>query len=145
MGVVSQASTRAALTAALPTLLNGGSLKTYSNDFTPNEQTLLAAFTESAYGGYAAKVIATWGAPFNAPGGGAKSIAPSQQFNGNGAGPNESVYGWYYVDSTGALVEAGRFADAPIPMGDVGTSLVVEPVYITVPIAAEDHESAIGP
>ena len=103
----SQKSRLAAAVAAAPLLATD--LALYTNDLDPESSNVLADFTEATFGGYAradlvfgAVVIDDNGIP----------VAPaSGTFTCDGTAPSEICFGCYLLDSTGALVGAGRFPE----------------------------------
>ena len=105
--------------------LDGGKLRLYKNDIQPSPTTLIAAFTEADFTGYAAITIATWGAAFQNAIGNGQVIAPSQQFNQSGVGVTNNIYGYWYETAAGVLLWSERFAAAPVPMDATGKALVL--------------------
>ena len=81
----------------------------YTNDILPTLNSVIGDFTEATFGGYTAGGNAVgWGTVgINSNG---VPVCPSDQdFIADGTGPTETAFGALLVDSTGALVAAGRF------------------------------------
>lgn len=95
-------------------------LKLFSNNFTPDANTILADFTECAFGGYVAGTD-----PFGAPGLDPSGIpvAPLPFLFTTNATPPGQAYGVYIVDSAGAYVAGGRFDPAPVAFASPGDLL----------------------
>lgn len=110
------------------------SLKLYSNDVTPDEDSVLADFTEVAGGGYAAKTIQFVDWTF-AEGDPSTALAAQETwtFTGTTTAPS-TVYG-YYVVSAGELLWAERFA--VVPFEPINTSVI----KVTPRISANDVAS----
>lgn len=101
------------------------SLRLYSNNTTPAETFTLAAFTQVAGGGYAAKSLlaASWtlttGDPSNVE-------YAEQEFNFTGptTAPG-TIYGYYLVDTvTGLYIGGERFASAITPLTPTTNSII---------------------
>jgi hypothetical protein len=111
----------------LTTDLNGGSLHLFTAVAPPlSPNSALADFTEAAYVGYAALVVATWSAGFRDLNGQGAVAMPSQNFVGPVAGGGPTILGCYYTASgVGTpLVWAAMF-DQPFPLTDNLALLVV--------------------
>lgn len=108
--------------------LDGSKLGLYTNDFTPNANTVIGDFTVATFTGYAQVTITLFDAAYideNANAaiiGGLVQFAPASPYT-----VGESVYGWYLTTSTGALISGGRFPNAPVPMGVAGNYVQVVP------------------
>lgn len=95
-------------------------LKLYQNDFTPNDNSILADFTEATFGGYAPMAIT-----FAAPGldQSQTPVAPAPfLFTADGTLAGQA-FGAYLLDSTGKLVCGGRFGAAPYNFAHAGDQL----------------------
>jgi hypothetical protein len=108
--------------------LDGGSLRLFKNDYTPNSQTVLAELEVADFTGYANKTIATWNAPFLDELLRATCLAPLQTFAATGSTITNLIYGAYYLNVGGTLVWAARFS-APIPMAANGNSIPMVPKF----------------
>lgn len=108
--------------------LDGATLGLFKNDVTPNVATVLGDLIIADFSGYAAIVIAAWGAPYVGPGNRVEADGPSQQFNHSGGAVPNDVYGWFLIDTVGgALLALERFVNGPYALIDASHSLVVLP------------------
>jgi hypothetical protein len=94
-------------------------LKLFTNDLTPDEDTVIGDITEAVDGGYSAITLDAGGGPwaFATSGTGVTSATyPQQTFNFVGGA---DIFGYFITDSLGALMWLERFATAPktIPGG----------------------------
>ena len=110
--------------------LTGGSvwrLRLFQNNYIPVNGTLVANFTEATFSGYAAQTVPNFGSPSTVSNK-AKIVAASAcVFSHNGGGTSNTVYGYYFTDSTGvSLILAERFA-APIVMASSGDTISITP------------------
>jgi hypothetical protein len=128
MLVIPNPSRLAQLDALVAAQLNGGSLRLYQNNLSPNRNTDLADLVEATYSGYANKTVAIWGTSFLDPQGFATSIAPVQTFASTADTVANTVYGAYYLDAGGDLVWVERFA-APAFFAEAGNTLNLVPKY----------------
>lgn len=105
--------------------LEGGTLRLFTNDYTPTPQTVVGDLTEATFGGYGNIVLTGWNAAANDGAGGGVAISPLAVFSASGVAPAELIYGFYILGQGAGnpLVLAGRFASAPIPMGAAGDAL----------------------
>lgn len=134
-----------ALTAFRDDQLDGGDLRLFQNDITPDENTVIGDLTIADFGGYADIVVANWGDPLLNPDGVPEIVMPSQQFNASGVAPSNMIYGFYYVNVGGDLLLAGRFDAGPIPMGTALDALVVQLRVTAKMDGVEATVSAVGP
>lgn len=120
-----------ALAAIKTALLDGSIVKLFKNDFTPSLDTVVGDMTEADYTGYLAVTLTTWQAPFLDVQGRGEIRAPHAFFAP--AAPytvQNTIYGYWIIDSTADLLLASRFVNGPIPMGEAGNALFVEPFFI---------------
>ena len=116
---------------ALQEFLNNGLvLKLYSNDLTPSETDVVGDYIEVSGGGYASKALAyaSWTIVSGNP---SYGIFAQQifTFTGSTDAPG-TAYGYYVVDSDGALRWAERFAEASLPFTVVtGPSIKITPRF----------------
>lgn len=104
-------------------VLDGGSMGLFQNDITPNESTVIGDLTVATFTGYAPVTLTTYALPYlignnqaavNSP---LASFRPASPFTvGN------QVYGFFVLDTDGALLACGRFDD-PVSMTDAGDFL----------------------
>jgi hypothetical protein len=109
MIVVPTASRIDQLDAIKAAQLDGGSVRLFQNDLTPNKNTLLAAFVPASFPGYVAKVVVAFGAVFLDPNGIATALSPLLTWTPTGDDPSNQIYGLYFTDVGGALVFSYRF------------------------------------
>ena len=101
-------------------------MKLYENNITPGETDTELTFTECTAPGYAAVTLtgASWGAPTE--GDPTEIVFPQHTWTFTGAG--NSQYGVFYVEETsGDLVQAERFAGAPLAIANNGDQIKVTP------------------
>lgn len=99
-------------------------LHLFSNDITPNENTLLTDFVECVFTGYAAASL-TWSAPFFDANGVPVSTPGEKLFVQTGA-TGDTCYGGYITNTAGTkLLAAGRITDAPFPFVVSGNALPI--------------------
>lgn len=119
-----------AVTQIKTALLDGGEFALFSNDFTPDANTVVGDLTEATFTGYARAAVATFSANYftaedyaacNSP---LASFAPAAPYT-----IQEVIYGWYYLDANGDLALAGRF-DGPQAMDGPGQLLELLVRYI---------------
>jgi hypothetical protein len=71
-------------------------IRLYKNDFSPNQNTVLADFVEASFPGYAAKMIgADWPFPVTDANGNAASTAKEYIWTPFNQEDNQEVHGWY--------------------------------------------------
>lgn len=100
-------------------------LRLYTNNVTPGETDTEATYTEASGNGYAAKTLtaANWTFTANAP---SYVDYAEQTFTFTGALGN--VYGYYFTQVTsGLLVWAERFTDAPFNIANNGDQIKITP------------------
>jgi len=101
----------------------------FTNDFTPDRDTVLADLTEAAWTGYAYVDVAPGDFATSGVAGHVGYIqAPPITFD-NGSGADQSAYGYYVTNVAGTkLLAAARFDSAPITKPD-GDQFTVIPVW----------------
>jgi hypothetical protein len=100
-------------------------LRLFTNNVTPGETDLAAAYTEASGNGYAAITLtaASWSVVEGAP---SEASYPEQTFTFTGALGN--VYGYYVTQATsGKLMWAERFTGAPFNIANNGDQIKVTP------------------
>ena len=114
------------LTVLKTELMDAGEMALFSNDITPDVNTVVADLTEATFTGYARATLTTWlAARLNTALEGVQT-SPLAAFAA--AAPftvGEDVYGGWIEDSNGDLILMFRFDNAPIPMAAVGNAIVV--------------------
>jgi len=101
----------------------GLNVNLYKNNYTPDSSTAFVNMTVANFTGYAAALATGFSTP--------TTISGKASINFGGAGftctgggiPND-IYG-YYVDYSGTLLWAERFADAPVTIDESGDTLNV--------------------
>jgi hypothetical protein len=96
--------------------------KLFQNDFTPTPSSLIGDFTVCTFGGYA-DATGAFLTPGLDPSGNAVAAKPCA-FTGDGTSSGVA-YGIYVVGSTGDLVAAARFDNAPYNFVNLGDQLVL--------------------
>jgi len=107
-----------------------GNLHLFSNNITVSDSTLLSAFTEAAFPGYAAIAIGSgdWNAVTVATHVANTTPTAAFSFVCTGGGPSESEYGWYWTDSTDTyLLACCNFASGPYVMLNNGDTINCTP------------------
>lgn len=102
-------------------------LKLFKNDYTPIETTLEANLTVADFTGYADQTLtaANWTLTEGAP---SDVTYPQCTFTSTAGSQNQPVYGYYLVQVTsGKLVWAERFTDAPYTIVNNGDAIKVTP------------------
>lgn len=105
---------------ALLAVASNFQVKLYTNDVTPDQDSVLADFTEATYDGYS-PVNWPFGTPFT-DGSNKATVAPVvANFTGPASGGPVDVYGFYvsFSYSGEQLLMAGRLAGAPVTLADV--------------------------
>lgn len=103
-------------------------LKLFKSNTTPAEGDTEATYTEATFTGYASATLtgANWTTSGTAP----TQVAYAQQtFTSSAGSQNESVYGYYLVQTTsGKLIFAERFSDGPYVIVNNGDAIKVTPI-----------------
>lgn len=103
----------------------GAKLHLYSNDLTPDANTLLTDFTEAVFDGYAAKTV-TWSAVFIDENGVPTSSGGELLFSQTGIVTTDNVFGAYLTDTAGTtLLGSFRLDDPPFAFDAAGKALTV--------------------
>lgn len=98
----------------------------YKNDVDPDEDTVLADFTEANFVGYAAQDAEDWDTAA-IDGGRAVSEAEDLYWEVLSSATANSIYGYYVTDADGELAWCEQFAGAPYTMDTAGQRLGVTP------------------
>lgn len=103
-------------------------LKLFTNDITPTETTVVAAFTEASGGGYAAKALAGASWTFSTSNGIQTASYASQTWTFSGAlSGSATVYGWYIVQDTSGKLIASQRLDDPVTPATANDIIIVVP------------------
>lgn len=116
---------------------DGAKLHLYSNDFTPDELTVLADFTEVVASGVVAQTC-VWSAAFLDANDIATSTAGEKLYVQSGA-TGDTCFGCYLTNTAGTvLLASARLDDAPFNFTAIGDALPLT-IKLTMPggIAAE--------
>jgi hypothetical protein len=90
-------------------------VKLYTNDFTPDEASVVGDLTEATATGYSAQTVdpASITVANNGVSGKAEAVFTAT-FSGMTAIPDQQIYGVYVVDASGNLVGVGKFDSAKV-------------------------------
>lgn len=117
---------------ALQSILNQTlTLKLYSNDLTPGETNTAASCTEVTGGGYTPKTLVSgsWTITEGAPSYGLYDTELDFIFTGATDAPG-TIYGYYVIDSNGAIRWIERFPEAILPFTPIaGSTIRITPRY----------------
>jgi hypothetical protein len=97
-------------------------------NFTPNQNTVLADFTEATFTGYAPSSAVVWGAPFLDAAGDAVSVGSAKTFVQTGVGVVNIVYTWYLETALGAYLCGGAL-DTPVNFAAMGDGVTLVPTF----------------
>lgn len=112
----------------LDSLIDTAVVHLFSNNITPDEDTVLGDFTECTYSGYGGGQTPTWDGPTTDMSNRAAITSEVMQYAHNGGATANTVYGYYVVASGTDLVFCERFA-APIVMDDATDQFSLQIVY----------------
>lgn len=126
LGTLSNQSLSLMLTA-LQTALAGSKIKLRTDEVIPGRGTLIAAFTETTFGGYAAVTVATWSIEGHDDDGIPYIACPIASFTFNGTPPNATITGFWVEHGAGPTIPdlAGNFEE---PVNLTPDSLVLNTV-----------------
>jgi hypothetical protein len=100
-------------------------LRLYQNNVTPSETDTVGAYTEATFTGYGPITLtgATWVTTA-----GVNVAYPEQTFTSTTSQATQNIYGYYLTQvSSGLLVYAERFSDAPNPVTNNNDQILVTP------------------
>jgi hypothetical protein len=102
-------------------------LRLYESNTTPSETDTIATFTTATFTGYADATLT--GASWTVTGGAPSSATYAEQtFTSTAGSQSKSVYGYCYLrTTTGDLVAAERFSDAPYSIVNNGDAVKITP------------------
>jgi len=112
------------LADAIAGSLVGAKLALYQNNIDPTPETPIGDYTAATFTGYAQKAI-TWLAPSIADDGTPEVVGTTTEWRPTDAVTPNSIYGLLLVTAGGALYQAGKFDNDPLPMGSNLDSLLV--------------------
>src|SRR6185437_5811890 len=121
-----------ALTVKVDNYLNGLELRLFKNNITPDQDTVLADFTEADFPGYSSQGPLDFGAVFLNGSDNAESDTSVHTFTCTGVpgGGSQDIYGWYTEFPTGRAGPCARFsAPVPITLTGAGQSLSVQILF----------------
>jgi len=101
----------------------------YQDDITIDRDSIAPDFTavEADYDGYADQNATGWTAGVINAGNAGESTADAQTYTCTGDTTPNTIYGYYILDDTGALVGAERFVGSGYEMAFAGQSIVLTP------------------
>ena len=100
-------------------------MRLFSSNTTPGETDTEATYTEATFSGYSAATLT--GASWNAAASGQITYA-QQTFACDNDSANENIYGYYCTQVTsGKLLYAERFTDAPYLVSNNGDQIKITP------------------
>jgi len=102
-------------------------LRLYKSNTTPGETDTEATYTEADFTGYSAITLtgATWTTTLGAP---SYAEYTQQTFTSSAGSQSQTIYGYYLTQATsGKLVWAERFSDAPVTITNNGDAIKVTP------------------
>ena len=98
----------------------GAKMLLFTNDFTPDDTTTVADFTEADFGGYTAGGVAvTWDTPYIDAQNNVHLPSQNVIFLCTGT-PANTIFGYYLLSGTGGYLGGARFDDAPRPIPGAG-------------------------
>lgn len=129
VGILQQSAKVAALNAANVSgmVFFDTTLHLFVNNIQVAADTVLGDLVEATFGGYAEEAGIAFGPAYLSPDGDARLTAPGTQFSYDGTGPQETVYGWYLTDSTGATIRSAANITPPVPLANEDDGLIVAP------------------
>lgn len=103
----------------------------FKNNFTPTDTSVIGDITPADFSGYSAVGLANLTAWTSASWSSPRAITQNADvvWTHNGGGTPNDIYGYYVVDSLGALAWAERNASAPVTMSAAGQTYTVTPKY----------------
>lgn len=105
---------------------NGAIVHLYMNNVSPVKNQGVTQFTEATFTGYAASSALVFGTVLVDVNGVAVLQGGQKEFVASGSTIGNNIYGAYVTDSTGAtLLDAWRFADAPLVIANSGDGVLV--------------------
>lgn len=118
------------LTALTTAFSTTSKLHLFTNQPVIGPGTAVADFAQATFTGSAAKTVATWSDPYNAPGGGERVVVgASQTFIATAVADSETIRGWYLTDMAGTGYEGAAYLDTPVGIDEVGDGLTVVPTF----------------
>jgi hypothetical protein len=102
-------------------------LRLYESNTTPSETDTTATFTTATFTGYADATLsgASWTVTAGAP---SSAAYAEQTFTSSAGSQSKSVYGYLYLRATtGDIVAAERFSDAPYSIVNLGDAVKITP------------------
>jgi hypothetical protein len=117
---------------AVQAALGNISIGLFVNDMVPTGSETVASFTVPTNSGYAPVVVATVGNVTIAADGNLTLPMPAAQFRAADASNADVVYGWFgYMGNltTGHVIQARRFDDAPLAFASALDTITIVPAY----------------
>lgn len=107
--------------------LDAVTIRLFSNDFQPDDASVLADFTEADFDGYLESAAVVWEDAYTDINGLAHLRGDLKVFNCTGGTTPNTIYGWYAVTTT-TLKLSQRF-ETPIPINAAGQAVLVLPSF----------------
>lgn len=107
--------------------ITGGKIHLYKTSISLSGTTVLADFTEADYDGYAAATVTTWNSPVINVDGKAEATAPGTFFSPTGSTTPNTIYGYYFTDSTGGILLFAESFDTPQNMSGPTSGFTLVP------------------
>lgn len=111
--------------------LDAVTIRLFSNDFQPDDTSVLADFTQCTFDGYAESGAIVWEPAYSDVNGLAHVRGDLKVFNCTGGTTPETVYGWYAVTTT--TLKASQRFETPIPINAAGQAVLVLPSFELIP------------
>jgi len=108
--------------------LDGAKVRLFTNDYIPSPTSVLADFDEATFGGYTA-ADASWGPVHYNEDGGAGASGGAPEWVTSGAGPDETVYGWFLTNAAGTTLLGARRLAVAQPATGTGQQVQVNVDY----------------
>jgi len=115
-----------ALTDTRAATLLAAELMLFQNDLEPGPNIPIGDYTEADYTGYGAEVV-TWTVPTINDEGNIEIVGTAGEFRPTGTTVQNAIYGWLLTTGAGALLAAGRFDGAPLPMESALDAILLIP------------------
>lgn len=97
-------------------------IRLFQNDHNPASTDTEADYVEADFGGYSGSQELAWGIPFVNGSGNGEVNAAQVEWNCDGTGSDNLIYGVYVTDGDDNLTYAERF-DAPQTMAEAGDAI----------------------
>jgi hypothetical protein len=113
-----------------PNVLFGAKVGLFTNPIVPSISTSLASLTVATFTGYAEAVVTWLSSPYIDDTGAVVLTGQDHLFQPTDSVTPNTIYGWFLVDTTGAILYYVALLPEPVPLVDALHGLVITP---TVP------------